>query len=312
MKTQVRSIVWGIFGIIVAIILIRVLLKFIGASESAAFVSFWYSLSENFVAAFRGIYPFLEPISGRVILEVPAVIAMLIYALVGILIGKLVSSFLEGDKVLLLSSVIDSLFKLAEFFLIGRFILKLTGATETTPFVNFMYAISSVVYEPFAGILPSIRIGEYNILFETSTLIAIIIVIIFDLVSEGIIANLRSGSESKQMAVMKPMAPAPMPMQMPSPFSGGHSSQTTAPAQNITINMPQPQQAMPQQPPVVVDRRTVQVIHPQQPHVYPGYNQNDLNQQRPGQLPPQQGNYQQPNAYNNYPNQYVPPGPRNS
>ena len=159
-------------------------------------------------------------------------------------------------------------------------------------------------------------IASLNVIFETSTIIAIIIIIVFDVISEGIIAHLRKEWEEEKVnkspqppkqvtqvvtQVEKHIIHEPAQSQAPS----------QAPAPNITINIPQQQQQP--QPNQYIDRRTVQVVSPNQPlqptqpqHNYPYFGANDLEHQRPTQ------NQQLPGQGYYVPLQSEPSAPRNA
>ena len=276
----INTLVFGIFGFIVAIIFIRILLKLLGANPEAGFVVFWYQLSNNFVGSFQGIYPSLETTATRNVIEVYSLIAMMFYLILALLSAKLFTSVTQPTKLDIINTFIDGVFKFIEFFLITRFILKITGANVISLFVNFIYSVSAIIYEPFTGILPTYKVG--TITFETSTLIAIIIIIIFDLVTENLVKNLR-----KDLAADKSVKQNLPASATPGTYTQAPSTQQPSPT-NITINLPQPLQ--PANPPHVVERRTVQIFNPPQPqakpHKYPGQYQNQLENQPP--IPSQQ------------------------
>jgi uncharacterized protein YggT (Ycf19 family) len=289
LRAKLRALSYGIFGFIIAIIFIRILLMVLGANPNANFVIFWYDLSDNFVNIFRGMYPNLEPERSSSIVEIYSIIAMVFYMLLAFLVSKMLTSVVESDGVQIIKNIVDTIFKVLEFFLITRFILKLTGASAESIFVNFIYGVSAIFYEPFQGIFPTFKVADFNIIFETSILIAIIVIVIFDIITEGIIDNLRpvKNSHLNNPASM-PNQPANNFGTMSSPFGGSApATSQSQPNQNITINIPQPVQQPYIQPPVV-DRRTVQVFPTVPVANYPGLGSNHLESQRPrvnGQLP---------------------------
>ena len=59
-KAQIRAVVFGIFGLIVAVVLIRIVLKLVGANPDASLVRFWYDFTNFFVGLFRNTYPLLQ------------------------------------------------------------------------------------------------------------------------------------------------------------------------------------------------------------------------------------------------------------
>ncbi|MBW7953918.1 YggT family protein [Candidatus Dojkabacteria bacterium] len=262
-RAQIKALVFGIFGIAMAIVLVRIILVLVGANPQSQFVIFWMDMSNFLVGIFRNMYPALENQLLIINIELFSFMALVFYMLMAVLIQKSFASFTEDSTVEMIKSFIDSMFKFLEFLLIARFLLKLTGAAPTAVFTNFIYSISALVYEPFKDILPAIEVKEFNIIFESSTLIAIIIIIIFDLITEGIIDNLRGvrkASKSKAPAVSQ----QPVMVQSPQP--------------NVTINIP----AQPMQP-QVVDRRQIHIVNPPA-YSGPGYGTNHLEGQRPQQL----------------------------
>jgi uncharacterized protein YggT (Ycf19 family) len=81
-------IVYLVFGVIEAVIAIRVILKLLAANPDAGFTSLVYNLTQPFVALFQGVFP---DASGRgSILEVSSLLAILVYALLAFAIASLV------------------------------------------------------------------------------------------------------------------------------------------------------------------------------------------------------------------------------
>ncbi len=80
---KAAQIVWFITGIILAILAIRVVLALLGANLANGFASFIYSLSDPFVAPFRGLLQVGEFHAGVSRFELETVAAAIIYALIG-------------------------------------------------------------------------------------------------------------------------------------------------------------------------------------------------------------------------------------
>jgi uncharacterized protein YggT (Ycf19 family) len=87
--------VYLIFAIIVGAILIRLLLKLLGANTAVAFTHFMYNVTDPLLAPFRGILPTF--VSGRTVFESSALIAILIYGLVGIALARLIAIMFMRD-----------------------------------------------------------------------------------------------------------------------------------------------------------------------------------------------------------------------
>ena len=77
-------------GIIDGLLLIRIVLKLLAANPLAGFSKFIYSLTDVFLAPFRNILPTVGGGSGAV-LEMSTVIAIIVYALIGWALVRLVS-----------------------------------------------------------------------------------------------------------------------------------------------------------------------------------------------------------------------------
>lgn len=273
-KRKIRMFILGIFGILVTLILIRLFLIVIGANDDASFVKFWNDqLTQPFVFPFVGVYP--DWYLGNLRIETASFLGIFVYLIIGLLSAKIVSSFLDSDPKSLLVNIIDSCFKVAEFLLLFRFLLRLTGASTAGDFSRFIFDLSFIVYEPFEGILPAFTFGPRNdYFFETSTLIAVVIIIVLDIVSESVFRGIFGKKEeniisdyslNNQMYNPQPQyyPPAPTIVQTPQ----------QQPQTNINITMaPQDPFAQPVQP-----RQTVQVhevnnnYDPNQPQQVVGY-----------------------------------------
>jgi hypothetical protein len=86
--SRVSQVVWTIVGFIEALIAIRVILKLIGANAGNGFVNFIYGFSDFFVKPFLGIVS--DPTSGKSILEINSLIAMLVYLVLGWVVIRIV------------------------------------------------------------------------------------------------------------------------------------------------------------------------------------------------------------------------------
>ena len=84
-----QRVVWFIVGVITVIIALRFILLLLGANQAAGFTDFIYSLSGVFVAPFVGIFG--EPTYGKSVFEISSLLAIVVYALVGWGIAKLLT-----------------------------------------------------------------------------------------------------------------------------------------------------------------------------------------------------------------------------
>jgi uncharacterized protein YggT (Ycf19 family) len=71
-----------------AILAFRVIFRLFNANNTASFVSWIYDTSDTLMAPFRGIFPPQEIVRGHV-LDVSALFAMLMYALIGYVLAAL-------------------------------------------------------------------------------------------------------------------------------------------------------------------------------------------------------------------------------
>jgi len=76
---KVTSLIWLAAGLLEALIGMRVLLKLLAANPGAPFAQLTYGLSEVFVWPFLGLT--ITPSAQGVVLEIPSIIAMIVYAL---------------------------------------------------------------------------------------------------------------------------------------------------------------------------------------------------------------------------------------
>jgi uncharacterized protein YggT (Ycf19 family) len=75
-------------GVVVGLIGIRFVLKALGANPNADFGYFIYAITEPLVAPFAGLFG--TPAANGVVIEPQSLIAMVVYALLGWLIGRLI------------------------------------------------------------------------------------------------------------------------------------------------------------------------------------------------------------------------------
>jgi hypothetical protein len=277
LKLKLRAFIIGVFALFIVVVLVRIFFNVIGANPDAGIVNFWYKfVSVPFIMPFEGIYPDFK--FGTISIESSAILSIIVMFALMFLVIKTVFIYVEDDPRKLLTNFIDTLFKYAEFILIFRFFLKITGA-KVIGFSSFIYYFSGFVYEPFKGILPSIKFGSYDqYVIEISTIIAIIFIIVFDIVTEGIIKSLFEGDKKKDKEEEPKLSSPFTDLPQPQP-------QQQQPQTNITINVPE-QAPKPYQEPA----QTININ--QQPAQFPQYPQNQLNQ--PGELN-QAGSYD-PNA----------------
>ena len=82
-----KRVIWYVAGFIIALLVLRVLMFMLGASQGSPFVDFIYALSGFFAAPFTGIFP--TPTYGQFGLDSASLVAMVVYSLVAWGISKL-------------------------------------------------------------------------------------------------------------------------------------------------------------------------------------------------------------------------------
>ncbi|HUZ78973.1 MAG TPA: hypothetical protein VMV93_15440 [Chloroflexota bacterium] len=85
---RLSQLIWLALAIVDGFIGLRVIFKLIAANPGNAFAAFIYNVSAWFLGPFFGLTG--SPAAGRVVLEVPSIIAMLVYALIAWAVVKVV------------------------------------------------------------------------------------------------------------------------------------------------------------------------------------------------------------------------------
>lgn len=86
---RAMEVIYLVFGIIDALLLIRLVLKLLAANPQAGFASFIYGVTDFFLAPFKGLLPTV--VNGKSVLELSLIIAILIYSLVALGLVRLVA-----------------------------------------------------------------------------------------------------------------------------------------------------------------------------------------------------------------------------
>jgi uncharacterized protein YggT (Ycf19 family) len=85
---RATQLVYLVFGVIDGVLLIRLVLKLLGANPLAGFASFVYGVSDFFLVPFKNLLPYIG--NEHSLLEVSLLVAILVYALLGLAIARLV------------------------------------------------------------------------------------------------------------------------------------------------------------------------------------------------------------------------------
>jgi uncharacterized protein YggT (Ycf19 family) len=87
---RIAQVIWVVFGLIEALVALRVILRLLAANPDAGFTNLIYSLSQPFVALFQGVFP-VAARQGNV-LELSSVLALIVYPIVSWAIVHLVQT----------------------------------------------------------------------------------------------------------------------------------------------------------------------------------------------------------------------------
>jgi hypothetical protein len=93
---RASQLVYLVFGVIEALILVRVILRLLGANAAAGFTSLIYGLTAPFVAPFAGVFPSTG--AGGSVLELSSVLAIIIYALLAWVIVRVIHIAAERNQ----------------------------------------------------------------------------------------------------------------------------------------------------------------------------------------------------------------------
>lgn len=85
---RAQRVVYYVFGVIQAFILIRFILKLLAANPSSTFSQIIYNISWVFVFPFNGVIP--NYTIGGTVIEWFSLIALAVYALIGVALAKLI------------------------------------------------------------------------------------------------------------------------------------------------------------------------------------------------------------------------------
>jgi hypothetical protein len=85
---RITQLIYWIFALVEGLIAIRLILKVLGANPAAGFAQFIYGITTPLVAPFLGLFG--NPVYQNSVLELSSIVALIVYALIAWLLGKLV------------------------------------------------------------------------------------------------------------------------------------------------------------------------------------------------------------------------------
>ncbi|MBV9354168.1 MAG: YggT family protein [Chloroflexi bacterium] len=86
-RYRLVQLVYLIFAVIELLLAVRFVLKALGANANAGFAQFIYAITTPLVAPFLGL--FATPASNGMVIEPGTIVALIVYPIVGWIIGKL-------------------------------------------------------------------------------------------------------------------------------------------------------------------------------------------------------------------------------
>jgi uncharacterized protein YggT (Ycf19 family) len=93
---RLTQMIYWVFALIEGLIAIRLILKALGANPTAGFAQFIYGVTAPLVAPFAGLFG--NPAYQNNVLELSSIVALVVYALVAWLLGKLVWILMGGNR----------------------------------------------------------------------------------------------------------------------------------------------------------------------------------------------------------------------
>jgi uncharacterized protein YggT (Ycf19 family) len=92
---RAMDLIYLVFGVIDGLLLIRVALKLLGASTSAAFTQWVYNVTDFFLAPFRNLLPAIG--NNNSVLEMSVIVAILVYLLIAWALARLMAIIFFRD-----------------------------------------------------------------------------------------------------------------------------------------------------------------------------------------------------------------------
>jgi hypothetical protein len=96
------DLIYLVFAAICALFLLRIVLKVMAANTAVAFTGFVYGSTDVLMGPFKGLLPVIA--NGRNVFELSALFAVLVYALLGYLLSRLVAIMFMRDVTVASSS----------------------------------------------------------------------------------------------------------------------------------------------------------------------------------------------------------------
>jgi uncharacterized protein YggT (Ycf19 family) len=94
---KISQFIWLSFGVLEGLIGLRILLKLIAANPDNPFAKFIYGVTEPFLWPFVGLTS--TPAANGIVLEIHSIIALFVYALLSVLVERMIRIIFSRPKV---------------------------------------------------------------------------------------------------------------------------------------------------------------------------------------------------------------------
>jgi YggT family protein len=92
---RAMDFIYLVFGVIIGLMLIRMVLKLLGANTTAAFTQWIYNVTDFFLAPFHNVLPAIG--NNHSLLEMSVVVAILVYALLAWVLARVIQIIFFRD-----------------------------------------------------------------------------------------------------------------------------------------------------------------------------------------------------------------------
>jgi hypothetical protein len=178
----IRAIIYFFLGIIVFVLAIRMLVDFFNFGHA---VPWFIDLSNIFLNPFFGLVTTITILG--VSLNITIIFAIFSYVFFATLLEQTLTSLFFWDLRIILIELVMSFFKIIEFFLAYRLLLKIFAGDNSNDIRVFFYKYTDWLVNPLNHIFPTINLLNGHI--ELSVVFLLILIFIFDIFVEFFLVN---------------------------------------------------------------------------------------------------------------------------
>lgn len=181
-RELIRALIYSLAGIIIFILAVRLLLDVTNLTANLV----WYrSFSDFFMSPFANVVDTIT--IGRASLDLTVLFAMFSYLMLASLLEQLLLTFFWADVRLIFIEIIVSIFKLFEYLLLYRIVIKLFEGPGVSSLKTKVYAWSDKLVAPL-DFIPAWQVGVGAI--DLAALVLLILIVMLDLFVEMALASL--------------------------------------------------------------------------------------------------------------------------